>query len=216
MIHHTTYLMPHLLFRYPRFVLSALGLFSASPIPLSSSTLSHQHLPTTHFLLFCYPRFVLSALGLFSASPGSADLVLGSPLFRHVRVWRGVCEGSGSEGGNGSGGETSQQGNGGGVGGGSGSSGGTSKGGDVKPHCDYSLPSSSTTTTTTTAAANPSVDPHATHPYPATTGGSADIHHPFLFPPTSSYLDIVALGTSPIVSKVVGVTFNGIPVSSDR
>ena len=163
-------------------------------------------------LLFRYPRFVLSALGLFSASPGSADLVLGSPLFRHVRVWRGVCEGSGGGGG----GETSQQGNGGGVGGGvgGGDSGGTSKGGDVKPHCDYSLPSSSTTTTTT--AANPSVDPHATHPYPATSGGSADTHHPFLFPPTSSYLDIVALGTSPIVSKVVGVTFNGIPVSSDR
>ena len=202
---------------YPRFVLSALGLFSPSPILLSSPPSSPSPSPSDNasfVLLFHYPRFVLSALGLFSASPGSADLVLGSPLFRHVRVWRGVCEGSGS--GSGSGGETSQQGNGGSDI--SGGSGGNSKGGDVKPHCDYSLPSSTTTTTTTTttAAANPSVDPLATHPYPATSGGSADTHHPFLFPPTSSYLDIVALGTSPMVSKVVGVTFNGIPVSSDR
>ena len=200
---------------YPRFVLSALGLFSASSTLLSSPPSSPSPSPsdnTFFVLLFRYPRFVLSALGLFSASPGSADLVLGSPLFRHVRVWRGVCEGSGSGGG----GETSQQGNGGsGSTGGSGVGGGNSRGGDVKPHCDYSLPSSSTTSTTTTAV-NPSVDPHATHPYPAASGGSADTHHPFLFPPTSSYLDIVALGTSPMVSKVVGVTFNGVPVSSDR
>ena len=33
--------------------------------------------------------FVLSALGLFSTVPGSPHLVLGSPIFRHVRIWRG-------------------------------------------------------------------------------------------------------------------------------
>jgi hypothetical protein len=141
-------------------------------------------------------------LGLFSASPGSADLVLGSPLFRHVRVWRGVCDGTGT--GNGGEGE-----------------GEANKDEIIKPHCDYSLPpstSTTTTTTTTTNAANPSsVDPHATHPYPAVSGDNTDPHHhhPFVFPSTSSYLDIVALGTNPLVSKVVGVTFNGIPVSSD-
>ena len=35
--------------------------------------------------------FVLSALGLFSAVPGDDSLVLGSPIFRHVRIWRGKC-----------------------------------------------------------------------------------------------------------------------------
>lgn len=32
--------------------------------------------------------FVLSALGLFSVTPGTVDYVLGSPLFRHVRISR--------------------------------------------------------------------------------------------------------------------------------
>lgn len=36
--------------------------------------------------------FVLSALGLFSTVPGSPDLVLGSPIFKHVRIWRGKCK----------------------------------------------------------------------------------------------------------------------------
>ena len=35
--------------------------------------------------------FVLSALGLFSTVPGDDYLVLGSPIFRHVRIWRGKC-----------------------------------------------------------------------------------------------------------------------------
>jgi hypothetical protein len=35
--------------------------------------------------------FVLSALGLFSTVPGTPDLILGSPIFRHVRIWRGKC-----------------------------------------------------------------------------------------------------------------------------
>lgn len=32
--------------------------------------------------------FVLSALGLYSATPGARELILGSPLFRHVRINR--------------------------------------------------------------------------------------------------------------------------------
>lgn len=32
--------------------------------------------------------FVLSALGLYSATPGSTDYILGSPIFRHVRIDR--------------------------------------------------------------------------------------------------------------------------------
>jgi Glycosyl hydrolase family 92 len=35
--------------------------------------------------------FVLSALGVFSTVPGDDYLVLGSPIFRHVRIWRGKC-----------------------------------------------------------------------------------------------------------------------------
>ena len=179
------------------------------------------HNLTTSLLLynpprtFHCPRFVLSALGLFSAAPGSADLVLGSPLFKHVRVWRGVCDGSGSgSSGVGSGTEANKQGS---DGSGTGSSGNSNnKGSDVKPRCDYSLPPPSSTSSSSAAAANPPIDPHATHPFPDATGGGADPHHPFTFPPASSYLDIVALGTSPVVSKVVGVTFNGVPVSSDR
>lgn len=33
--------------------------------------------------------FVLSALGLFSIAPGTPDYILGSPIFRHVRIQRG-------------------------------------------------------------------------------------------------------------------------------
>ena len=33
-------------------------------------------------------RFVLSALGLYSVTPGTKGYVLGSPLFRHVRISR--------------------------------------------------------------------------------------------------------------------------------
>ena len=36
--------------------------------------------------------FVLSALGLFSTTPGTPDLVLGSPLFRHVAINRNIPE----------------------------------------------------------------------------------------------------------------------------
>jgi predicted alpha-1,2-mannosidase len=32
--------------------------------------------------------FVLSALGLYSTVPGTPDYVLGSPIFKHVRIWR--------------------------------------------------------------------------------------------------------------------------------
>ena len=93
--------------------------------------------------------FVLSALGLFSTVPGSPNLVLGSPIFRHVRIWRGHCK-----------------------------AGGTGQ-------CDYGRDDSSF------------------------SNGSKSIH---TFPPDSSYLDLVALGTSPEVSKVVEVTLNGAPL----
>ena len=33
-------------------------------------------------------RFVLSALGLYAVTPGTKGYVLGSPLFRHVRISR--------------------------------------------------------------------------------------------------------------------------------
>ena len=36
----------------------------------------------------CVYRFVLSALGLYSVTPGTKGYVLGSPLFRHVRISR--------------------------------------------------------------------------------------------------------------------------------
>ena len=110
--------------------------------------------------------YVLSALGLFSAVPGSADLVLGSPLFRHVRVWRGVCAGATTP--------------------------------PALPQCDYTLPPPLST---------PKGEPHN----PA--GPAAD--HVATFPQGSAFLDIVALGTGPAVTKVVSVTFNGVPVSSD-
>ena len=99
--------------------------------------------------------FVLSALGLFSTVPGSPLLVLGSPIFPHVRIWRGKCDAGGEAG------------------------------------CDYSESGS---------------------------GGSAnnaagkrqeDRNSPHAFPPDSSYLDVVALGTSPAVCKVAEITFNG-------
>ena len=93
--------------------------------------------------------FVLSALGLFSTVPGSLNLVLGSPIFRHVRIWRGHCK-----------------------------VGGTGQ-------CDYGRDDSSFSI------------------------GSKSVH---TFPPDSSYLDLVALGTSPEVSKVVEVTLNGAPL----
>ena len=37
--------------------------------------------------------FVLSALGLYSVAPGSTDYVIGSPLFRHVKIRKGISEG---------------------------------------------------------------------------------------------------------------------------
>lgn len=39
--------------------------------------------------------FVLSALGLYSTTPGTPDYVLGTPLFRHVRVARPVLDDDG-------------------------------------------------------------------------------------------------------------------------
>jgi hypothetical protein len=34
----------------------------------------------------CVHRFVLSALGLYSVAPGTEEYVLGSPIFKHVRI----------------------------------------------------------------------------------------------------------------------------------
>ena len=42
--------------------------------------------------------FVMSALGLFSAVPGTPEYVLGTPLFRHVRIQRGQGQGPGGYG----------------------------------------------------------------------------------------------------------------------
>ena len=94
--------------------------------------------------------FVLSALGLFSTVPGSPHLVLGSPIFRHVRVWRGYCTAGG------------------------------------QGPCDYGRDGSSE------------------------GSSSADAIH--FFPADSSYLDLVTLGTSAAVSKVVEVTLDGAPL----
>jgi Glycosyl hydrolase family 92 len=140
--------------------------------------------------------FVLSALGLFSAAPGSDNLVLGSPLFKHVRLWRGKCTTTKNSGvGNSSYGEF-----------GAGA-------------CDYSDLGKSSSSS---GAANPDT---------GVSGGSGggnsgasgssksglfdgDIIAPHEFPPHSSYLDIVALGTSPNAIHVEAVTLNGAPVGT--
>jgi hypothetical protein len=96
--------------------------------------------------------FVLSALGLFSTVPGSPLLVLGSPIFRHVRIWRGKCDAGGVE-------------------------------------CDYRDNSSG------------DMD--------AVDKNLKEGNTPHTFPPDSSYLDVVALGTSASVCKVAEITFNG-------
>lgn len=36
----------------------------------------------------CWVRFVLSALGLYPVTPGTRGYVLGSPVFKHVRISR--------------------------------------------------------------------------------------------------------------------------------
>lgn len=91
---------------------------------------------------------MLSALGLFSTVPGSPLLVLGSPIFRHVRIWRGKCDAGGVE-------------------------------------CTYSGDTD------------------------ALDNSQKEGNSPHVFPPDSSYLDIVALGTSSSVCKVAEITFNG-------
>jgi Glycosyl hydrolase family 92 len=105
--------------------------------------------------------FVLSALGLFSTVPGSPLLVLGSPIFRHVRIWRGKCDAGGVE-------------------------------------CDYRDNSSEDTD--------------------AVDKNQIEGNTPHTFPPDSSYLDVVALGTSLSVCKVAEITFNGagLPPSDSR
>lgn len=95
---------------------------------------------------------MLSALGLFSTVPGSPLLVLGSPIFRHVRIWRGKCGAGVFE-------------------------------------CDYSDSSSGVTD--------------------AVDKSQKEGNTPHTFPLDSSYLDVVALGTSPTVCKVAEITFNG-------
>ena len=98
--------------------------------------------------------FVLSALGLFSTVPGSPFMVLGSPIFKHVRVWRGKCETDA-----------------------------VSK----EVTCDYSYGMSE-------------------------EREGKEGKGVYVFPPESSYLDIVALGTSSSVSRVAEITLNGEPL----
>ena len=130
--------------------------------------------------------FVLSALGLFSTVPGDDYLVLGSPIFRHVRIWRGKCRKDGKTSDCDYGDRNTSN----------------------RSSADVSR--SAMTRTAPRVFGFGRARPVRDDELPKGLVGMTS----YAFPSDSSYLHIVALGTAPDVSKVSEITFDGSPLGA--